>query len=123
VDNLVLQLFELPKIRYESTNIIVTFEGIDFCVRNNPKECNAISIQTMNPSSQSFIFNNSQQNIKLLDAKNNASNYASNYAIERPEIVSTGENKTVDLRFPATNSLQGARLKFQSEKEWIFIEL
>jgi len=77
----------------------------------------------MNPSSQSFIFNNSQQNIKLLDAKNNASNYASNYAIERPEIVSTGENKTVDLRFPATNSLQGARLKFQSEKEWIFIEL
>jgi len=56
VDNLVLQLFELPKIRYESTNIIFTFEGIDFCVRNNPKECNAISIQTMNPSSQSSCF-------------------------------------------------------------------
>lgn len=121
VDNLVAQLFELPTIRYVAINNSFSFEGIDFCVTNLTKANNvvSISIQTINNSNRTFIFNNVQQNIKLLDANN----VELSYNIPQATIINTGDNRTTDIQFAINGQFQATKLKFQTEDECVYVEL
>jgi hypothetical protein len=121
VDNLVTQLFELPAIRYAGINTSFSFEGIDLCVTNRSTANNIItfSIQTINNSNRSFIFNNAQQSIKLLDTNS----VELNYSIPQPQIINTGENRTIDIHFIINGQFQASKLKFQSTNECIYLEL
>jgi hypothetical protein len=94
VDNLVAQLFELPTIRYTGINYPFSFEGIDFCVTNYSTANNivTVSIQANNNSNRTFIFNNVQQNIKLLDTNNTELSYT----IPQATTINKGDNRTTD---------------------------
>jgi hypothetical protein len=106
VDNLVAQLFELPHIRYVGINTSFSFEGIDFCVTNISTLENVItvSIQTTNNSNKPFIFNNAQQNIKLLDTNN----VELTYAIPQAQIINPGDDITTDIQFTINGQFQAA---------------
>lgn len=121
IDNLVAQLFELPPIRYAGINITFSFEGIDFCITSHSTINNivTISIQTTNNSNRTFIFNNVQQNIKLLDT-NNAE---LTYTIPQATTISTGYNRTTDIQFAINEQFQASKLKFQTTNECVYIEL
>ena len=121
VDNLVAQLFELPLIRYVGVNNPFTFERIDFCVTNHSVSNNifTISIQTVNNSNKTFIFNNVQQNIKLLDINNKPLTYT----IPQTTTINTADNKTIDIQFIIDTQYQVSKLKFQSTSECIYVEL
>lgn len=121
VDNLVSQLFELPTIRYAGVNTSFSFEGIDFCLTNHSKVNNVItvSIQTTNNSKRSFIFNNAQQNIKLLDTNN----VEQTYTIPQAQIINTGDNRTTNIQFTIDGQFQASKLKFQTINECVYVEL
>lgn len=121
VDNLVAQLFEIPTIRYAGINNSFSFEGIDFCVTSHSTANNVVtvSIQTTNNSNRIFIFNNVQQNIKLLDT-NNAE---LTYTIPQATIINTGDNRTTDIRFAINGQFQATKLKFQTANECVYVEL
>lgn len=121
VDNLVAQLFELPTIRYVAINNSFSFEGIDFFVTNLTTANNvvSISIQTINNSNRTFIFNNVQQNIKLLDANN----VELTYTITQATIINTGDKRTTDIQFAINGQFQATKLKFQTEDECVYVEL
>lgn len=121
VDNLVSQLFELPAIRYTGINNSFSFEGTYFCVTNHTKANNMIivSIQTTNNSNKPFIFNNAQQNIKLLDT----TNLELTYAIPQAQIINPGDNIATDIQFTINGQFQAVKLKFQSIDECVYVEL
>jgi RloB-like protein len=121
VDNLVAQLFELPKIRYSGINNPFYFEGIDFCVTSHSTTNNivTVSIQTNNNSDRTFIFNNVQQNIKLLDTKNTELTYT----IPQATTINTGENRTTDIQFAINEQFQATKLKFHTANECVYVEL
>ena len=121
VDNLVAQLFELPLIHYVGTNKPFTFEGIDFCVTNHSVANNivTVSIQTINNSNKTFIFNNIQQNIKLLDTNDKQLTYT----IPQATTINTGDNRTIDIQFTIDVNYQISKLKFQATNECVYVEL
>jgi hypothetical protein len=121
VDNLVTKLFELPTIRYTGINNSFTFEGIDFCITGQSTANNVvtISIQTTNNSNRTFIFNNAQQNIKLLDANNNELTYT----IPQATTINSGDNRTTHIHFPFNGQFQATRLKFHTANECVYVEL
>ncbi len=121
VDNLVSQLLELPKIRYTGINNFFTFEGIDFCITGCSITNNivTISIQTANNSSRTFIFNNVQQNIKILDTNNNGLTYT----IQNATTINTGDNRTTDIQFTINEQFQATKLKFYTANECVYVEL
>ncbi len=121
VDNLVSQLFELPTISYTGINTTFYFEGIDFCITGQSTVNNVvtISILTINNSNSSFIFNNVQENIKLLDT-NNAELI---YTIPQAQIINTGDNTTTNIQFTINGQFQVEKLKFHSINECIYVEL
>lgn len=121
VDNLVAQLFELPTIRYEGINNPFSFEGIDFCVTNHSTASNivTVSIQTNNNSNRTFIFNNVQQNIKLLDTNNSELTYT----IQQATTINTGDNRTTGIQFAINEQFQATKLKFQTANECVYVEL
>jgi hypothetical protein len=121
VDNLVAQLFELPLIRYVGINNPFSFEGIDFCVTNHSTANNVItvSIQTNNNSNRTFIFNNVQQNIKLLDTNNTELTYT----IPQATTINTEDNRTTDIQFTINKQFQAIKLKFMSANECVYVEL
>lgn len=121
IDNLVIQLFELPAIRYAGINNSFTLDGIDFCVVGYSRANNVItvSIQTTNNSTRTFIFNNVQQNIKLLDT-NNA---GLTYTIPQATTINIGDNRTTDIQFAVNDHFQPAKLKFQTANECVYVEL
>jgi hypothetical protein len=120
VDNLVAKLFELPTIRYVAINNFFSFEGIDFCITNHTTASNvvSISIQTINNSNRNFIFNNVQQNIKLLDENN----VELTYTIPQATIINTRDNRTTDIQFAINGQFQATKLKFQTENECVYVE-
>lgn len=121
VDNLVAQLFELPTIRYTGINNPFSFEGIDICVTNYSTANNivTVSIQTNNNSNRTFIFNNVQQNIKLLDTNNTELTYT----IPQATTINTGDNRTTDIQFAINEQFQATKLKFQTANECVYVEL
>jgi len=121
VDNLVAQLFGLPTIRYEGLRNSFSFEGIDFCVTNHSIKNNIIivTIQATNNSNKPFIFNNAQNNIKLL----NANNEELIYTISLAQIINPGENKTTNIQFDTNGQFQASKLKFQAIDDCVFVEL
>lgn len=121
VDNLVSQLFELPTIHYAGVNTSFSFEGIEFCVTNHSTANNIItvSIRTTNNSDRSFIFNNAQQNIKLLDTNN----VQLTYTISQAQIINAGDNRTTDIQFTIDGQFQVSKLKFQTTNECVYVEL
>ncbi len=121
VDNLVSQLFELPAIRYVAINTSFSFEGIDFCVTNHSTVNNVItvSIQMVNNSNRSFIFNNAQQNIKLLGINN----VELNYTISHAQIINNLDNRTIDIQFAINGLFKASKLKFQTNNECVHVEL
>jgi len=121
VDNLVSQLFELPIIHYTGLNKSFSFDGITFCVTNRITVNNiiTISIHALNNSSNPFIFNNAQENIKLLDINN----FELNYTIPQAQIINIGDNGTTDIHFTINGQFQATKLKFQTKSECIFLEL
>ncbi len=121
VDILVALLFELPTIRYVAINNSFSFEGIDFCVTNLIIANNvvSISIQTINTSNRTFIFNNVQQNIKLLDANN----IELTYAIPQATTINTGDSRTTDIQFSINGQFHATKVKFQTTDECVYVEL
>ena len=121
VDNLVSQLFELPAIRYAGINNSFSFEGIDFCVTNHSTANNIItvSIQTTNNSNKPFIFNNAQQNIKLLDTNN----VELTYTIHKTQIINPGDDIATDIQFTINGQFLATKLKFQTINECVYLEL
>jgi len=121
VDILVAQLFELPTIRYEKMNLDFLFDGVYFCVTGYSTANNVItvSIKATNNSKKSFIFNNAQQNIKLL----NNNNTELDYTISPTQIISQGEEKMVNLCFITNIPFQASKLKFLTNSECVYIEL
>jgi hypothetical protein len=121
VDNLVSLLFEIPIIRYTGINNSFSFEGIDFCVTNHLTTNNIItfSIQTTNNSNRPFIFNNAQQNIKILDTNNEALTYT----IAQARIINPGDNTTTEIQFSINGQFQPLKLKFQTNNECVYVEL
>ncbi len=121
VDNLVAQLFELPRIRYVGINNVFSFEGIDFCVTNHSTANNmvSVSIQTTNNSNRTFIFNSVQKNIKLLDS-NNAE---FNYTIPLTTTINSRDNRTTDIQFDINGQFQATKLKFQTANDCVYVVL
>lgn len=121
VDNLVAKLFELPTIRYTGINNSFSFEGIDFCVTNHSKANNIVivSIQTTNNSNKPFIFNNAQQNIKILDTNN----LEHTYTIPQAQIINPGDNIATDIQFTINGQFPTVKLKFQTINECVYVEL
>lgn len=121
VDNLVSQLFELPPICYTGVNTPFSFEGIDFCVTSQliANDVFAVSIQTINNSNKSFIFNNAQQNIKLLDINN----VEMTYTIPLARIINIGDSTTTEIQFYLGGEFQATKLKFWTNKECVYVEL
>lgn len=72
-----------------------------------------------NNSKRPFIFNNAQQNIKLLDT-NNAE---LTYAIPQAQIINAGGNGTTDIYFTINRQFQASKLKFQTTNECVYVEL
>ena len=121
IDNLVAQLFELPTIRYTGINKPFTFEGIDFCVTSHSTANNivTVSIQTNNNSNRTFIFNNVQQNIKLLDTNNTELAYT----IPQATTINIGDNRKTDIHFAINEQFHVTKLKFQTANECVYVEL
>lgn len=121
VDNLVAQLFELPTIRYTGINNPFSFEGIDVCVTSHSTANNVVtvSIQTNNNSNRTFIFNNVQQNIKLLDTNNTELTYT----IPQATTINTGDNRITDIQFTINEQFQATKLKFQTANECVYVEI
>lgn len=121
VDNLVSQLFELPLIRYTGINNPFSFEGMDFCVTNQSTSNNimTVSVQTTNNSNTPFIFNNAQQNIKILDINN----VELTYTIPQTKIINPGDNATTDIQFTIFGQFLASKLKFKTNNECVYVEL
>lgn len=121
VDNLVSLLFELPNIRYVGINTTFSIEEIEFCVTNisAANSVVTVSIQTINNSNRTFIFNNVQQNIKLLDTNNTELTYT----VQEAKIINTGDNRTTDLQFAINEQFHATKLKFHTANECVYVEL
>jgi hypothetical protein len=121
IDILVTQLYELPKIRYAGLNQSFSFERIDFCVTNHSTANNVVnfSIHTINNTNTTFIFNNVQQNIKLLDTNNAELTYTIGQAI----MIKTGDVLTTDIQFAISGQFQATKLKFHTMNECVYVEL
>jgi len=121
IDNLVAKLFDLPAIRYIGKNTPFLFEGICFCVSTISSDNNitTVSIQTTNNSNKTFIFNNLQQNIKLLDTNNTELTYT----IPHTTIINIGDNRTIDIQFAIHEQFQATKLKFQTTNECVYVEI
>lgn len=121
VDNLVTLLFQLPTIRFTGINNSFSFDENDFCVTNFSTASNIItvSIQITNNSNKPFILNNAQQNIKLL----NTNNVELTYTIAQAQIINPGDNSTTDIYFTINGQFQAKKLKFQTNYEYVYIEL
>jgi len=120
VDTLVSKLLELPAIRYERINSVFSFDEIDFFITHHSTANHiiSVSIQVTNNSTNPLIFNNAQENIKLLDINNQELVYT----VSQTKIIYPAENKEVVLQFHI-NEHQISKLKFCSIKEWIYVEL
>lgn len=121
VDNLVAQLFELPIICYVGINQLFSFEEIGFCVTSHSTANNTvnISIQTTNNTNRTFIFNDFQQNIKLLDANNSELTYT----IAEAKTINTGDNRRTEIQFSIIGQFHATKIKFSSLNECIYVEL
>ena len=121
VDNLVALLLGLPVSRYSSVDANFFFEGITFCITHHKKRDDIleVSIHATSDSQYPFIFNNAQKNVTLLDVHNTEVPYI----IPEAEIIHQGDDRTVNILFPVGQGFQISRLRFQSEKECIHIEL
>lgn len=121
VDVLVAQLFGLPNILYTGLNNIFSFEGIDFTVTGYAVANNTatVSIQVSSSVDNQFVFNNAQENIKLLDTNN--IEFA--YTIPQTRIIINGSNEVITIHYPISEQFQPAKLRFQSNKDVIYIEI
>ncbi len=123
VDKLVSYLLELPNISYAKTASTFILDDISFCITHTLRTENTItiSLQTTNNSNKPFIFNNFQQNIKLINENNHHSPYY--YTIPQAAVINQQENKTVAIQFNIPSPLGSLTLIFQTDNEFVYVEL
>jgi hypothetical protein len=102
-------------------NQLFSFEEIGFCVTSHSTKNNIVnvSIQTTNNTNRTFIFNDFQQNIKLLDANNSELTYT----IAEAKTINTGDNRRTEIQFSIIGQFHATKLKFSSLKKCIYVEL
>ena len=122
IDRLISLLLSKPIIRYSKSNNSFVFEEVSFSIINYEVVDNALfnlRLDINNKSTNLFLLNNQQENIKLVDLNNKEYKYQ----IAQTKIINTGESFTLDIQFAITVFKQPFRLKFESITECVFIEL
>lgn len=121
VDTLVTKLFGLPTIRYSGICEYFSLDQITFFVTNYSVEnlLVSVSIKVTNNSPKSFIFNEAQNNITLMDNNNSALTYS----IPETKIINAGHTGLIDIQFNTPAGFYASKLRFHSINECVFVEI
>jgi len=121
VDVLVAYLLELPTIQFVNLNTEFKFDHVSLYIIDLTIQVEKVSVTFLvtNNSNNSWVFNNSQTNMILLDKDNKEVNYR----IPRIVICSQGESKEATIEFPINDDFVASRLKFFTPKEIVYFEL